>query len=65
MQEIKLHAHNIGCMGLTTRAYLTMQIASLQSNTMNIYVGIAEILYNIINAVHRDGVSLLPVTGKR
>ena len=38
-----------------------MQIASLPSYE---YRGIAENSYNIINAVHRDGVSLLPVTTK-
>ena len=39
-----------------------MQIASLLSYE---YRGIAKLSYNIINAVHRDGVLLLPVTTKR
>ena len=42
---------------LYTRAYITM-------HSLNAEEYIAEILYNIIKAVHRDGPSLLPVTAK-
>ena len=50
----------LGGRDIVTRAYVTMQIASLLSNIMNIHTCIAEILYDRENAVHRDGVSLFP-----
>lgn len=50
--------------GKKRRVYITKQIASLLIQIMNNIRYSCNVLYNLINVVHKNGVWLFPVTAK-